>query len=155
MNISKRQEEASVYSYSFSVFHFYPLSTCSTTGQTHEPLWGRESWAPAGFSSHVILLLAVGSAYTRACLAMVLQLSSSEGELAICHQSWGLEVLRRWGLLFQLIFACLGTSAKPHLHDLSLLQQLYSFTSSHPASQVPNAKFSKFCSEMLLNRLAH
>ena len=48
------------------------LSTCSTTGHTHEPLWGRESWAPAGFSSHVILLLGVGSAYTWACLDMVL-----------------------------------------------------------------------------------
>lgn len=136
-------------------YFFSTLSTCSTTGQTHEPLWGRESWAPAGFSSHIILLLAVGSGYTWACLAMVLQLSSSEGELAICHQSWGLEALRRWGLLFQLISACLGTSAEPHLHDMSLLQHPNSFTSSHPASQVPNAKFSMFCSEMLLNRLAH
>lgn len=36
------------------------VSMRSATGQTHELLWVREPWAPAGFSSHIISLLAVG-----------------------------------------------------------------------------------------------
>ena len=103
------------------------LSVCSATGQTHELLWVREPWAPAGFSSHIISLLAVGKAHIWTCGAKVLQLSGSGGELAICHQSSELGVLRRWDLLFQLIFACQSISAELHLRDTSLLQHQNGF----------------------------
>lgn len=44
----------------------------SAIGQTHKLLWVGEPWAPSQFSSHIILLLAVGKVHTWACGAKVL-----------------------------------------------------------------------------------
>lgn len=109
--------------------------------------------APAGFSDHVILLLAVGSAYTVLFSYGPLQLSSSEGELSLSPKL-GIGVLEGDGV-YSFNWCQLVWAPQPSRTSMICLS-FSSCIASLPlaASQVPNAKFSKFCSEMLLNRLA-
>lgn len=110
--------------------------------------------APAGINSHIILLLAVDKAHPWAYGAMVLWLSNLGWAGAACHQSSGLGALRRWDLLLQLICSLsqyLRWAVPPYVSP-SALEWLLLLTK---ASQVPDAKFSMFYSERLLNRLAH
>lgn len=152
-----RGKEAGVYcSHSFSACHFYPVCAFCR-GQTHELLCVRGAIGSCWVSSHIISLLPVGKAYTWACGVMVLWPSGSGGELAICHQSSGLGSVRRLGhLLFQLIFGLsqqLSRAAYSWYVSPSASEWLLLPLSR--ASQVPDAKFSMFCSETPLNRLAH